>query len=759
MKKMKQMLSSDLIKPLFKEFRIGLEKESQRITPDGELATTEHPKRIASRDIHPYIQTDFSETQMELITPVFDSSEETLRFLGALHDVTLRSLENGERLWPMSMPPVLPRDDKDIIIAKLSDQGDVNYRRYLAKVYGKRKQMVSGIHYNFEFSDEFLRALFKEQDEVTSFEEFRTNCYMKVSRQYLRYRWLVTYLYGASPFAEKGYFFNQPAEQPVRSFRNSHFGYTNRPEINVSYDSLENYVADINDLIDNGLLIEAKEFYSSVRLRGTDNIDELLTKGVSYIELRNIDLNPFAEYGISLETLDFLHLFMMTMLWLDETEETSESLLKTGVVKNEQVSLEHPMVKTDNYEEGLWLLNEMEKLATALNLPKEYLAVIEKSSKALEHPKETLAAQIVTEIESTYKSNKELATSLGNTYHERAIEKPYQLSGYRHMELSTQIMMFDAIQNGVKVEVLDENDQFLKLTYQGKVEYVKNANMTSKDSYIVPLLMENKTVTKKVLAKAGFRVPLGKEFSSMEKAEQAYDLFANKGFVVKPKSTNYGLGISIFKDGATFEDYKKALEIAFSEDVDLLVEEFLPGTEYRFFVLDGKTRAILLRVPANVVGDGKRTVTELVNEKNKDSLRGTHHRSPLEIIQLGDIEQLMLKEQGLTIDSIPAVDQVVYLRENSNVSTGGDSIDVTDDMDESYKKIAEEAVEALGAKICGIDLIIPDKTIKGNKKDTSYGIIEGNFNPAMHMHIYPFAGTGRRLTMDVLGLLYPDIKR
>ncbi|MGL4389317.1 MAG: bifunctional glutamate--cysteine ligase/glutathione synthetase, partial [Carnobacterium maltaromaticum] len=193
MKKMKQMLSSDLIKPLFKEFRIGLEKESQRITPDGELATTEHPKRIASRDIHPYIQTDFSETQMELITPVFDSSEETLRFLGALHDVTLRSLENGERLWPMSMPPVLPRDDKDIIIAKLSDQGDVNYRRYLAKVYGKRKQMVSGIHYNFEFSDEFLRALFKEQDEVTSFEEFRTNCYMKVSRQYLRYRWLVTY--------------------------------------------------------------------------------------------------------------------------------------------------------------------------------------------------------------------------------------------------------------------------------------------------------------------------------------------------------------------------------------------------------------------------------------------------------------------------------------------------------------------------------------------------------------------------------------
>ncbi|MBP2966702.1 hypothetical protein J8385_19200, partial [Acinetobacter baumannii] len=216
-------------------------------TPNGELATTDHPEKVASRDIHPYIQTDFSETQIELITPVFDSSEETLRFLGALHDVTLRSLDDNERLWPLSMPPVLPKDDKDIIIAKLSDQGDVNYRRYLAKVYGKRKQMVSGIHYNFEFTDEFLQMLFTKQNDDISFEEFRTNCYMKVSRHYLRYRWLFTYLYGASPYAETGYFFQQSISQPVRSFRNSHFGYTNRSEINVSYESLEQYVTDINE--------------------------------------------------------------------------------------------------------------------------------------------------------------------------------------------------------------------------------------------------------------------------------------------------------------------------------------------------------------------------------------------------------------------------------------------------------------------------------------------------------------------------------
>ena len=243
----------------------------------------------------------------------------------------------------------------------------------------------------------------------------------------------------------------------------------------------------------------------------------------------------------------------------------------------------------------------------------------------------------------------------------------------------------------------------------------------------------------------------------MEEAIKAYPRFAKQAFVIKPKSTNYGLGITIFKDGASLEDYQAGLAIAFSEDASVLVEEFMPGTEYRFFVINGEVQAILLRVPANVVGDGVRTVEELVAEKNLDPLRGTNHRAPLELIQLGELEQLMLKEQGLTVSSVPAKDKIVYLRENSNISTGGDSIDVTDEFSEDYKQIAVSAVEALGAKISGIDLIIPDKEVDPEKNPTAYGIIEANFNPAMHMHVYPFAGKGRRLTMNVLQLLYPEI--
>ena len=117
----------------------------------------------------------------------------------------------------------------------------------------------------------------------------------------------------------------------------------------------------------------------------------------------------------------------------------------------------------------------------------------------------------------------------------------------------------------------------------------------------------------------------------------------------------------------------------------------------------------------------------------------------------------MLAEQGYTFDSVVPTGVTVYLRENSNVSTGGDSIDMTDEIPQDYQAAAAAAVNALGAKISGIDLIIPDLTVPA-KTPGAYGIIEANFNPAMHMHVYPYAGNSRRLTMAVLKYLFPEIE-
>ena len=157
-------------------------------------------------------------------------------------------------------------------------------------------------------------------------------------------------------------------------------------------------------------------------------------------------------------------------------------------------------------------------------------------------------------------------------------------------------------------------------------------------------------------------------------------------------------------------------QIAFAEDTSVLVEEFIPGTEYRFFILDGRCEAVLLRVAANVIGDGKHTIRELVAQKNANPLRGRDHRSPLEIIELGDIEQLMLAQQGYTPDDILPEGKKVNLRRNSNISTGGDSIDVTETMDSSYQELAAAMATSMGAWACGVDkkILSPKKIFQNN---------------------------------------------
>lgn len=343
-------------------------------------------------------------------------------------------------------------------------------------------------------------------------------------------------------------------------------------------------------------------------------------------------------------------------------------------------------------------------------------------------------------------------------YYQNIWDHPFELPGFGQMELSTQLMLATAIKIGIGFQVIDPNDQFVKLMYQDHTEFVKNTNMTSLDNYVAPLAMENKTVTKEILKQAGFRVPRGKEFTTEAEALNYYNDFKTHRVVVKPKSTNYGLGISIFEPNFSKDDFKDAVSLAFKEDKQVLVEEFIAGTEYRFYVLDGKVEGIILRIPANVVGDGKHTINELVDLKNQDPIRGTKYRKPLQKIALGDIEKLMLRTQSLTEDSIPEAGQVVYLRENSNVSTGGDSIDMTDEVDESYKKIAADAVAALGAFVSGIDLMIPDKEKVTNQYSLDYGIIEANFNPAIHMHMYPFKGKSRPLARLMLEKLFTEAK-
>lgn len=329
----------------------------------------------------------------------------------------------------------------------------------------------------------------------------------------------------------------------------------------------------------------------------------------------------------------------------------------------------------------------------------------------------------------------------------------YITPGFQDMELSTQILIKEAVARGARVTVLDRADNFILLERGELREFVKQATRTSADTYAAVLVMENKQVAKFAMAAAGVRVPGGSLAAKREEALAAAAGFAGKAIVIKPRSTNFGDGVAILPAKRGGGEAEAAIDAAFALDSAVIVEEFIPGREYRFLVIGGETRAVLHRMPANVPGDGASSIRDLVEKKNMHPYRGEGYRSPLEKIALGEEELGCLSAQGLNPESVLADGSRAYLRRNSNISTGGDSIDFSDAMPEAYKRIAEKAAAACGARISGVDMIIDD--LDEDPTAGGYAIIELNYNPALHIHDFPAEGKNRHVegyVLDLLGL-------
>ena len=178
----------------------GIERETLRVNEEGKLALTKHPEVFECKITHPYITTDFSESQIELITPTLHTLEEVYSFLNSIYDITALELKD-EYLWPQSMPCDIPEDD----LIPIADYGKCSggsvasdYRKKLLKKYGGKKQLISGIHYNFSFREDLIEGLYKKLGGNESYRDFRDNLYLKVVRNYLRYRWILIYLLGGT---------------------------------------------------------------------------------------------------------------------------------------------------------------------------------------------------------------------------------------------------------------------------------------------------------------------------------------------------------------------------------------------------------------------------------------------------------------------------------------------------------------------------------------------------------------------------------
>ena len=331
----------------------GLEKESLRAQPDGQLALTPHPAALGSALTHPHITTDYSESQLELITGVHGSVESCLGELTEVHQFTVRSLRavGEEMLWASSMPCRLPTDET----IPLGRYGSSNvgraksvYRMGLGHRYGRRMQTISGIHYNW------------------SLPGVDNDGYFALIRNFRRHAFLLLTLFGASPavcscFVEgRQHELQKLSEHTLymphgTSLRMGRLGYQSEAQatLDVSYNGLEGYAASLHDALTRPwpayealgirnpggdynqlattLLQIENEFYGTIRPKrvifsGERPLHALRERGVEYIEVRLMDLNPFEPIGIGASTLRFLDVFLLHCLLCDSPPDTPDEL-------------------------------------------------------------------------------------------------------------------------------------------------------------------------------------------------------------------------------------------------------------------------------------------------------------------------------------------------------------------------------------------------------------------------------------------------
>ncbi len=351
----------------------GIEKESLRMQSNGYLAQTPHPQALGSALMHPHITTDYSEALMELITPPLAHPQQALNFLRDLHVMVQQNLPEGETLWPMSMPCMLDNNEENIPLAHYGSsnlgQFKTLYRHGLGVRYGRRMQTIAGVHYNISFPDRLFEAW--QQQACTpielkqlSLQDYRSARYFGLIRNFLRISPLVVYLLGASPsvcacFLSGRQHHLQPLVRgtmylpDATALRMGSLGYQNSAQrrLGIHYNSMQGYLAGIEQAthtayadfsalglddehgqpiqINDHILQIENEYYSPIRPKqiprsGETPAQALSERGVAYIELRAVDINPYSDIGIDISTACFLEVLALYSL-LQESPEISDT--------------------------------------------------------------------------------------------------------------------------------------------------------------------------------------------------------------------------------------------------------------------------------------------------------------------------------------------------------------------------------------------------------------------------------------------------
>lgn len=487
--------------------RKGVEKESLRVTPDGHIAQTPHPRELGAALTSEHITTDYSEALIELVTPTFTTSWELLQYLCDLHQFVYRHL-GEELLWATSMPCLI-EGDASIPIAQYgpSHIGRLKtiYREGLGLRYGRAMQAIAGVHFNYSFPERFWEVHAAVCQSRDAGQAFVSKSYFDLLRNYRRHGWIVLYLFGVSPTVCKSFLrargVNLPEfgrgtawEPHATSLRMSDLGYRNRNQagVRVSVNSLEHYVRDLRRAISTphppyerlgvkvdgqyrqlnaNLLQIENEYYGFIRPKRVARAGERPTKaleraGVEYVEVRALDVSAFDPVGVNQNKLRFLEAFLALCLLKDSPPiEPDEEL---------RLDQNHVTVARRGREPGLllerdgrpypmrdWareLLDEMQGLCEILDEGdpgRPYSVALATQASKVEDVALTPSARLIRELRDTGESFFDLALRMSAT-HKRYFLDLYAPNEERLREFAAEAAQ--SLEDAAALEARDEGD-------------------------------------------------------------------------------------------------------------------------------------------------------------------------------------------------------------------------------------------------------------------------------------------------------------
>jgi len=486
-------------------FGRGIEREALRVLAEGKLSETPHAYSIGSALTNPYITTDYSETLLEFITPVNLKPEDAIAQLQDIQKFTLSQIDN-ELLWPMSMPCFVEDADK----ISLAEYGSSNigkmknvYRRGLKNRYGSMMQVISGIHFNFSFPDTFWDTLQSTFKDTQPRNEFISERYFSVLRNYKRFCWLIPYLYGSSPSICSSFLQNKPHQLPFKksskgylylehatSLRMSDLGYTNNEQssLHICYNHIDTYVEGVKSAINlasdefakigvkvdgeyqqlntNVLQIE-NELYAPIRPKrvaksGEKPTEALKKRGVEYIEVRALDVNPFVDTGISLEQVYFLDIFLTYCALtehgtLDAQEQSVYEKNMDEVVlrgRDPELLLNDKGESKSIIQWGNNIFEEMLPIAKLLdkaNKTNKYQDVLATELAKINHPELTPSAKILNLLVNENKSLTDVALSMAQQYKDGLLAQDYKI-------FNEEIFVESVTQSHLDQKKIEESD-------------------------------------------------------------------------------------------------------------------------------------------------------------------------------------------------------------------------------------------------------------------------------------------------------------